>query len=223
LEKVYAPTYWPLQRFLHTRDGGDGYGVALCVRRPGAAAWRERGHLELVVMRNARKERLFGLIPPAATPPWGDGHLPHTFDYAMLFTAGGNWRDNDLDVVARGLRETPWHDDSWDAHPNADSMPVTTDRHDVVVTAVKAASRGQGVIVRLYTLTTPLPQVTLALAHGKVERAVLCDARERDLAPLDVQDGRVRVPMPGALASVRLHVRRENINIESGSDSLAAC
>jgi len=144
-----------------------------------------------------------------ASPSWGDGRLPHAFDYALLFTAGGNWRENDLDLVARGLCATPWHDDGYTSCTGADAAVVTTDRDDVAVVAVKAASRGEGIIARLYSLTTPPPAVTLALAHGQVEHAVLCDARERDLAPLEIDDGRVLVPMPGALATIRLYVKRE--------------
>ncbi|MBN1658313.1 MAG: hypothetical protein JXA93_07935 [Anaerolineae bacterium] len=214
LEKVYAPTYWPVQRFLHTRDSAAGHGVALCVRRPSAAAWRDRGRLELVAVRNARQERLFGFVPPAASPPWGDGRLPHAFDYALLFTPGGNWRDNDLDVISHGLGATPWHEDACSWHASNYQGLVTTDRHDIVVTAVKAASRGEGLIARLYTLTTPPPGVTLTLTHGEVEHAALCDARERDLAPLDVHAGRVHLSMPGALATVRLHLKTKS---EKGS------
>jgi hypothetical protein len=39
---------------------------------------------------------------------------------------------------------------------------------------------------------------------SKVIRAFLCDARERDLEPLEVQDSAVRVVMPGTVSTIRL-------------------
>jgi hypothetical protein len=37
-----------------------------------------------------------------------------------------------------------------------------------------------------------------------VREAFLCDARERDLQPLEIRDGRIHLTMPGTIASVRL-------------------
>ena len=80
---------------------------------------------------------------------------------------------------------------------------VTTGRDDVFVTAVKAASRGQGWIVRLGTNTVPAGEVVLSMQSRKIKRAWLCDARERDLRELRVTD-RLTFSMPGAISSVRL-------------------
>jgi hypothetical protein len=39
--------------------------------------------------------------------------------------------------------------------------------------------------------------------HLEVKGALLCDAREHDLEPLEVRNGSVRVAMPGTVASIR--------------------
>ena len=84
------------------------------------------------------------------------------------------------------------------------ASPVTIDHPGVDVVAVKPASRGQGLIARLHTFTTPLPTVTLAAPGRAIKAAVLCDTRERDLEPLELRDGLVHLTMPGAIATVRL-------------------
>jgi hypothetical protein len=58
--------------------------------------------------------------------------------------------------------------------------------------------------VRLYTLAAPDQTVTLAFPHQEIAQAYLCDARERDVRPLEVRDGKVDVPLAGTITSVRL-------------------
>jgi hypothetical protein len=206
LFRIYNPTYWPLQRFLHACDDTTGRGVALGLHRPGAAAWRPGGILETIAIRNATRELAFGFIPIPATPATGHERAHHAFDYALWFTPSGDWRQNQVDVVARGVRGTPWDDAALQDISQLAEQTVRTDRPDVEVAAVKPASRGEGLIVRLLTYTIPLPSVELTFEGRDVKKAILCDARERDLAPLQVRDGSVRVPMPGTIASVRLIV-----------------
>jgi alpha-mannosidase len=83
---------------------------------------------------------------------------------------------------------------------------VSTDRADVVVAAVKPASRGDGIIVRLLTHTTPGPTLGLTVRRHVVKAAWLCDARERDLEELEVHAGKVDLTMPGTIATVRILV-----------------
>jgi hypothetical protein len=84
------------------------------------------------------------------------------------------------------------------------ASPVTVDHPGFEVTPVEPAFRGQGLVARLHTFTTPLPAVTLAVPGRAIETAFLCDARERDLEPLELRDGLVQLLMPGAIATVRL-------------------
>jgi hypothetical protein len=46
--------------------------------------------------------------------------------------------------------------------------------------------------------------VTLAAPGRTIKAAFLCDARERDLAPLELREGLVQFEMPRAIVTVRL-------------------
>jgi len=81
---------------------------------------------------------------------------------------------------------------------------VTVDSESVAVSAVKPASRGEGVIVRLMTYTGAGSPASIKMQGCNVVDAYLCDARERDLSRLDVEDGVVHLIMPGNIATVRL-------------------
>ncbi|HOQ99350.1 MAG TPA: hypothetical protein PLJ35_11075 [Anaerolineae bacterium] len=206
LVKLYDPTFWPLQRFWHAQDAASGRGVALLVGLPGAVACRPGGCLEVVALRNATRERAWGLLPILATPATGHEREPYAFDYALLFTAGGDWRANELPAIAQALDAGPWGDPSRAELHALCTGVATVDRSDVSVIAVKPAWRGAGLIVRLYTLSAYGEPVTLRLPGREVQAATLCDARERDLGPLAVCDGAVRLTMPGAIATVRVVV-----------------
>ena len=204
-KRIYDPTFWPLQHFVHVQDDGDGRGLAILQAMPGAVSYQADGTLELIAMRNATRERAFGLINLPANPASGHERTSYAFDYALLFTPSGDWRDNDIPLAAQSLISSPWDDAERAAlHNLADSI-VTTDCPDVRVMAVKPATRGEGGgIVRLYTHALPESPVMVTAHHFTVTGAFLCDARERDLGPLEVQDSTVRVAMPGTIATIRL-------------------
>jgi hypothetical protein len=208
--RFYEPTFWPLQHFLHLQDGDSGRGLALWLRRPGAVAYQPGGRLELVALRNANRERAFGLLPIPATPATGHERSPYSFDYALWFTSAGDWRENGVDRLARSLSRAALDELAFpDAAPcSTEGMPaaspVTVDHAGVDVIAVKPASRGQGLIARLHTFAMPAPPVTLAAPGRTIKAAFLCDARERDLEPLELRKGLVQLEMPGAIATVRL-------------------
>ena len=202
--RFYDPTFWPLQRWVHLQDDRDGRGLALLQSMPGAASYQPDGTLELVAMRNAPRETAFGLIKLPANPASGHEKESTTFDYALLFTAGGDWCDNGIPERARCLAFGPWDDPERGALRILAATDVTTDRLDVWVTAVKPASRGDGVIVRLVAPAVPETPVAVTARYLEVTGAFLCDARERDLVRLDVQDGTVQVVMTGTVATIRL-------------------
>lgn len=203
-KRIYDPTFWPLQHFVHIRDDGDGRGLAILQAMPGAVSYQADGSLELVAMRNATREKAFGLINLPANPASGHERTSYAFDYALLFTPSGDWRDNDIPVAAQSLIGSPWDDPKRTVLRNLADSIVTTDCPDVRVTAVKPASRGEGIIVRLYTPALPASPVVVTVHHFTVTGAFLCDARERDLGPLEVRDGTVRVAMPGTITTLRL-------------------
>ena len=202
--KIYAPTFWPLQHFVHIQQNAGGRGAALCLGMPGAVSYRPDGRLEVVALRNAIRERAFRFLPLLGMPVTGHEQATHIFDYALVFTPAGDWRDNGIPLVARSVVDRLWDTKGLaEIHELAESV-VTTDRPDVIVNAVKPASRGDGLIARLSTLTSPGSPVTVTLRNRIVKAAFLCDARERDLEPLQVLDGTVHLTMPGNVGTVRL-------------------
>ncbi len=203
--KLYEPTFWPLQRFVHLKDDAGAHGLALFVRWPGAVHYEPGdGELETVALRNANRELAYGFIPLPATPARGHEDRHHAFDYALWFTPTGDWRENQVPRVARDLSGSPWAPPEWAPLYRLASTAVTTSRREVVVSAAKPASHGEGWVIRLYTLTEPGEDVFVRVPGRHLRAAWLCDARERDLEPLQIIDGAAHVSMPGTIASVRL-------------------
>jgi alpha-mannosidase len=160
--------------------------------------------LELVALRNATCERAFGLFPLLGLPAVGHEESTYTFDYALLFTEAGNWRNNKIPLIARNVFDNPWDATGRTRLRELASSIVTTDQPEVFVTAVKPASRGKGLIVRLCTPTSFGIPVVLTINDRPLKAAFLCDARERDLEPLQVKGQRVQLTMPGVIATIRL-------------------
>ena len=205
----YQPTFWPAQSFAHVFQSGPGEapvrgeaparGIALLPGMMSAVALRAAGKaagtLELVSHRNANQERFWGLVPFPAMPVNGHERSPHTARCGLLFTRQGDWRANRL-LAAGQVPE----------FAALVRQVVIVEQGEVAVSAVKPASRGDGFIVRLYAPGATGQAVTLSFPHHFARAAVLCDARERDLGPLDLEDGKVSLSMPGAFASVRVIV-----------------
>jgi len=189
--RVYDPTYWAFQHVAHLE--GEEEGMAVLQRYPGAIAYQPRdGWVELVALRNATKEKAWGLVPILANPAKGEVRDPYDFDYAFQFIEGGDGVGPSLYTLPATLfpqREAP--------------ALFTVNREDVTITAVKPAWRGEGVIVRLVAPRAP-GTVRLTSQSMPVEKAVLCDARERDLADLTVDDDHVTLEMTGTIATVRV-------------------
>ena len=155
-------------------------------------------------MRNATREKAFGLIKLPANPASGHEHESYAYEYALLFTEKGNWQENNLHQLARDISNTPWGAIRDAAlHDLADNI-VTTDSPDVWVKTIKPASSGEGIIVRLYALAVSESMVLVSVHHFRVAKAYLCDARERNLSPLEVQDGKIPVTMQGTVVTIRL-------------------
>ncbi|MEA3335677.1 MAG: hypothetical protein U9R25_07170 [Chloroflexota bacterium] len=205
-KRNYDPTFWPLHHFVHLQDDDTGRGLAILQPMPGAISYQPEGQLELVAMRNATREKVFGLIGIPANPASGHERDSYVFEYALLFTQDGDWQDNNIHLMARSIANNPWSDSRVTGLRSLADSIVTTDSPHVWVTAVKQASRGEGIIVRLYTHVlseSPVP-VMVTTPHFTIAEAFLCDARERDLEPLEIQNGAVRVTMPGTVATIRL-------------------
>ena len=203
LSRRYDPTFWPLHRFVHLRDRSSGKGVAIFQTVPGAISVDGDGVVELVTFRNATREKIFGLIGIPGHPASGHERNPSVFE-AVLFRTTGDWRDYDLARIAsRVVWKGLGGEDRAILHDAAASL-VSVDPPSVVVRAVKAASRGDGLIVRLVSLERVEGPVRIAVADVEPAAAFLCDARERDVEPLPISGRTVTVTMPGTIASVRI-------------------
>jgi hypothetical protein len=203
-EKVFSPTFWPFQRLFYIRDDGSGRGLALYQNLPGAASLDSTGVLQVVALRNAPRERAHHFFPMAGNPAKGYEKDSFAFIYALEFTPAGDWIENDLAAKVHLAAQHPWVDPaSAHLHRLAEGQ-VNLDRADVWVTANKPATRGQGRIVRLYTLASPHLAVVVSIPDQEIKEAYLCDTRERDMEPLEVRDGRVYLTLPGTIATLRL-------------------
>ena len=204
LQRIYAPTFWSFQHFVHLQDDANDRGIALFLAMPGAVSCQPDGGLEIVALRNAPCERAFGLFPLLGLPAVGHEESTYSFSYALLFTKAGNWRDNKIPLIARNVFDNPWDTTGRSELRKLASSIVTTDQPEIFVTAVKPASRGEGLIVRLSTPASFGIPVVLTINDRPLKAAFLCDARERDIEPLQVEGQRVRLTMPGVIATIRL-------------------
>jgi hypothetical protein len=203
-QRGFDPTFWPAGSFVHVRDGERLGGLAAFLGGPACVSLREPGALEWVALRNAHRERAFGFLPVLCHPVTGFEPQRHRFDYAVWFTPGGDAQANQLPMWARSLLLPLWLEpgraDLW-AHANTF---VTTDRRDLLVSAVKPASRGPGLVARVENPFLLGGEARLQCRRGPIRAATLCDARERDLRELEVREGAAVLPVGTAIASVRL-------------------
>jgi hypothetical protein len=204
LEKVYSPTFWPFQRFLQVQDRANGRGMTFFLRRPGAASFNHDGMLQVVALRNASVERAYGLLPVSGNPASGYEKETYTFDYAVEFTTHANFTDGNHPDKIYTNYHSPWDDSRVVALWEVAEAQVNISRKDVILLADKPASRGLGRIIRLLSLNAQRERVIIHLEGQTLKGGSLCDARERDIEPLDVVDGCVELQMPGAIATVRL-------------------
>ncbi len=203
-KKIYDPTFWPFQHFVHLQDPDTGHGVALCTKLPSAIAYQPGEYFEVIALRNATRERAFGFLTIPGMPATGHERESYAFDYALVFTEGDNWRESQLRDLLAPYQDTPWNTNSLASLHKVAAQIVVVDHPDVKVSAAKPASRGEGVIVRLSTPRRLGVPITLTWPGHAIAQAFLCDARERDITALDVQEGRVNLSLPGTLTTVRL-------------------
>lgn len=201
VHKLYSPTYWAARSFAHLRDEASGRGVAVFMGGPACIA-SSGGHLEWVALRHARWERAFGLLPVPAHPASGSDGEVQSFDFALLLTGSGGYRENGLaEMRGRALR------DPGEAGLALEEIPgsvIELDAGEARVAALKPASRGLGVVARLERLGPDPVLAHLRCRLRPIVAARRCDARERDLEPLPVREGVVRLLLQESITSVRL-------------------
>jgi hypothetical protein len=198
----YNPTFWALHSFVHL--AGPERGVALCTGLPGSVSGTPAGRLEAITQRNALIETAYGFLNLASNPVRGHESRRYTAELALLFTGPGDPLEHDLPAAAYRIGNGTA---ARAARARLDALAaalVQVDPPGVLLVAFKPVQRGEGTILRLYGPGRRGAEVRLAFQPGAVRAAWLCDSRERDLRPLDVQDGVVRLAMPGSIATVRV-------------------
>ena len=183
VERVYSPTFWPAVEWASVGTS------AVLLRQSTGVRFDGQGGIELMAVRDARSEKCDfegGEGSDTAThriewrivraePPLGAARAAQRFNRPLVAVAGLSGEGSLLTAEGEGL-----------------------------VTAVKPAERGEGVIVR--ALLSPGP-LTLHLGPGLSGRtATRCDAAERDLAPLGAAAQTLVLDKAtfGAIATVRL-------------------
>ena len=206
-QKIFTPTFWPVQHFCHLQDHSSPLGMAIFLAMPGAVSYSSQEHtVEMVTHRNATQEKAYRFIPILACPAKGHELEETTFQFAVCFTDSGDWKSNRLPQQARDYARGPWIIDLDPALYQQIARDVVMDTEDVWVEAMKPAWRGEGIILRLWSYTIPDRPVMLELRGCPIRQAWICDVRERDLQPVLVQDGRVRLELKHSITSVRLLV-----------------
>ena len=204
LRKLYDPTFWSASTFAHAASVEPGPGAALMMGGPACVAASPEGTLECLALRNAPREVAWGFIPIPAHPAAGRDGVEHVFDYALWLTPEGDYLNHGLPRLARQVLSEQWVEPGAPDYEALADRLLAMDNGHVLVTSVKPATRGSGLIARL---ESPAPAGTQVRAHsplGTIRSATLCDALERDLEPLKVTEGKAQVPLQGALTSIRL-------------------
>ncbi len=210
-QRHFDPTFWPVSTWMtvdRDSEGGPPH-VALSVEMTRAVATRPDGTVEVIVARNANKEKAWSVVPILACP--AKGHEPGETEA----TIGLWWPDAtapaELYATALAVSADPAR-----ARLEAAVARVVTihpavggERQPAVdVLSLKAASRGEGVVLRLIARSdTGAPQLRLR-TEAAIASASICDARERDIECLDVRShdegSEVTVALDGPVVSVRL-------------------
>lgn len=203
LQKNFAPTFWAVKNWVELEDQSKNFRVYLALTAPAAVHAGASGTLEMVALRNARQEKIMGL-PLLAFPASGSDPDTHEIDYAFWTAGHGDWREQRAWALAGNALSDSWIDPSLPDLEKIAASLVKTDRRDVLVTAVKKAENGNGVVVRLFSYAPGPVKVHLDWQGKAVQKAVLADGLEHEKAVLPLKDGVVELEMPYSLATVIL-------------------
>jgi hypothetical protein len=191
VERVYTPTFWPAV------DWVSAGGWAILLRQSTGVRFAADGTVELMAVRNAQGEqcdyeggtgtdgdmhRIEWMIVPAPAPP-DAMRAAQIFDRPPRFYVAPSGGTGDF----------------------AGEFSLASADGDGLITALKPAERGDGVILRALLLPGPLT-IHLAAPLAALART-RTDAVERDLEPLDAPSDTMVLDAArfGPIATVRLH------------------
>ena len=192
-EKVYTPTFWPAVGWAQVGP------VAILLRQSTGVRMSTPGAIELMAARDARSEQCD--VEGGTGSDTGIHRIEWRLEPAASVIAAEQasqaWnRPIDLEVVPLDQATTP-------DLPRAEALLGVSG--EGVVSALKPADRGDGVILRALLLPGP---VTVTLPPSLVGKQVTrVDVAERDGASLGVAGATITFEKAtfGAVASVRLH------------------
>jgi hypothetical protein len=199
-ERVHQPTFWPVPSRVSLQ--GKAGTLHLGFEAPTAVSFSPDHALEWIVARNPVKERAFGILPVLAHPIGGTVDELQTHRSALFATKG-------RDVSPEMLRHLHfcWLPPAVRPLEHLVKDLVQCDDGAVTFSAMKRADTGVGVIVRLVRGGHTPRRVHVWLPSKEIWGAFRCDAREENLEPLEIDRGRVVVPLVARLTSVRLLFR----------------
>jgi hypothetical protein len=203
-EKGFHPTYWPFQQFAFVQNKRSEEGCAFFSDMPGAIRFQPNGVLEAVAIRNATHETALGFIKMPGMPIAGHERNPHRVSFGLVFTQVGDWRENNLPKLFNSFRHQLPDDPFYKEVSIVTNQLVRTDSDQVQILAVKSAWRGDGIIIRLQALDLPVKPVELNFPMWNVQKAWLCDARERDIQPIAVHKGNLRIHIERTITTLRI-------------------
>jgi hypothetical protein len=205
LEKNYSPTYWSMQSFAHAYSHPDQPGFAFFATQPTAVASLQGEAIEFIALRNALREKAFGLMGIPANPAAGFEKQACEFEYAFGFTKDGGWQQNRLEAIADQVKDHYLGKrDAFRYQEQVQGQVEIDAPKPVRIIALKRAHRGEGLILRLRAYQIPQSPVTIHLPQHPIKAASLCDARERDLKSLEVKKGKITLSLTDTLTTLRL-------------------
>jgi hypothetical protein len=205
LEKIYHPTYWPMQSFTYAHSNSEQPGFAFFATQPTAVASLNGEVIEFVGLRNALRETAFGAIGIPANPASGFEKQICAFEYAFGFTIDGDWQKNLLDAMADQVKDHDWgNGDYFHYQKHVQGHIKIHAPKPVRIIALKSAHRGTGMILRLRAYQIPQSSVTIFLPQYPIKAATLCDARERDIKSVAVDNGKITLSLTDTITTLRL-------------------
>jgi alpha-mannosidase len=173
-------------------DDSQGVTIALTLLR--CVGWLARPWLP-----NRR-----GLAGPPIVVPGAQCLGKHIFHYSLIPHSGG-WESAFVQAhsFAHPMRGVTTTAGKGQLAPRASLLSVEPSA--LVLSALRAAENGQGIIVRLYNIASQPTSgdVRLEQPHGDVE---VVNLNEEPLGPAEVEDGRVRLSLkPNEIVTLRFH------------------
>ena len=198
--KIFRPTYWTAGSFVYT-NYEEGPGIVLAIGQP-LALGMNNNDLNFIAIRNVDREKAYFKKSLWAFPVGGEVSL-QSVRYTVSTTMGGDWYKSGVRETLRRVKQL-WRSAEENRIHDLAERVFSTDNADVSVIGAKKAEHGTGYIIHLLADRLPTLDVTLKMSGKSVQRAWICDARERDIAEIVVEDGAAIIPVNKIVFCIRI-------------------